>query len=488
MDKNKKIDKEVQPFLDWSLVQAGAIKFINSIEKQRLVYPQPNNVPYGISINSQEAKKTSIWLKAEKPWEAMRINGYLTVIYEDGIYRLWYESLGSDCRGDLDTRLCYAESPDGFSWKKPILNLVEYEGDKRTNIVFDKNSNGGFGYHGGTVFLDPVASPSERYKLIYLAKEGKKSQIRGAVSKDGLLWKPIPEPILNNYVSDTQTVAYYDKKINSYVGYFRSWIEGKIGIFFGGRRAIARAITKDFRKWPVPETVLSLGVNYPPSHDLYTNAHILYPERDDLHLFFPAQYNREKDSLEIYLATSRDGVKWEYFGNNPVVPLGEKGSSQEGAIYAGCGLVLLKGDNFALPCVAYPFTHNDYIPGAKDYAGGYFWATWKKDRLVAIEASEEGAFSLPVVAHRINKLYLNFTTKPAGMIGVQISEKGKAIPGYTFADCSPICGDELRYPVTWRGKEEISVTKGEHTVVQFKMRQAKLFALYIEKTPNDTTL
>ena len=487
VDKNKKIDEEVQPFLDWSLVQAGAIKFIDSTKRQPLAYPQPQNVPYGISINSQEAKKTSIWLKAEKPWEAMRINGYLTVIYEDGIYRLWYESFSSR-HGDLDTRLCYAESSDGFNWKKPILNLVEYEGDKGTNIVFDKNSNGGFGYHGGTVFMDPIASPSERYKLIYLAKEGKKSQIRGAVSKDGLLWKPIPEEILDNYVSDTQTVAYYDKGINSYVGYFRSWIEGKIGIFGGGRRAIARAVTKDFKKWPVPETVLSLGVNYSPSHDLYTNAHILYPERDDLHLFFPAQYDREKDSLQVYLATSRDGIKWEYFGNNPVVPLEEKGSGQEGAIYAGCGLIPLKEDNLALPCVGYSFTHNDYIPGAKDYAGGYFWASWKKDRLVAIEAAEEGAFSLPTLAHRINKLYLNFTTKPAGMIGVQISEKGKAIPGYTFADCSPICGDKLRYPVTWRGKEEISISQEKPIAVQFKMRQAKLFALYIEKTPNDTTL
>jgi hypothetical protein len=357
----------------------------------------------------------------------MCINGYMTVIYENGIYRLWYESLGSDYHDGSDSKLCYAESSDGFNWKKPVLSLVEYEGDKKTNIVFDKSSNGGFGYHGGTVFLDPAAPSSERYKLIYStydAKENKekKPQIRGAVSKDGLLWKPIPEPILDNYMSDTQTVAYYDKQIGSYVGYFRSWIEGEISIFFGGRRAIARAVTKDFRKWPIPKTVLSLGVNYHPSHDLYTNAHILYPGRDDLHLFFPAQYNREKDSLEVYLATSRDGVRWEYFGDKPLVSLEEKGSGQEGAIYAGCGLVPLKGDNLALPCVGYSSTHNDYIPGAKDYAGGYFWATWKKDRLVAIEAAEEGAFSLPVFACELSKLHLNFATKPAGEVRVPKKE------------------------------------------------------------------
>ena len=407
MKESKKIGEVVKPFLDWFLIQAGSIRFIDK-NKQILPSPQP---PYGININSQEAEKTPFWLKAEKPWEAIGFDGYLTVIYKDGIYRLWYESMGADYQDDSDIKLCYAESSDGFNWRKPILNLVEYDGDKRTNIVFDRNSNGGFGYHGGTVFLDPIASPSERYKLIYFpCEEGKSPQIRGAVSKDGWLWKPIPEAILDNYQSDTQTVAYYDRKMGSYVGYFRCWIESEIGIFeerqFAGRRAIARAITKDFRKWPVPKTTLSLGVDYHPSHDLYTNAHVLYPGRDDLHLMFPAQYDREKDSLEVYLATSRDGERWEYFGNNPVVPLRGEGSGQEGRIYAGCGLVPLNKNSLALPCCGFSSTHNyDYV-SVKDYEGGYFWATWKKDRLVAIEASEEGSFSLPVSFHKILAQFL----------------------------------------------------------------------------------
>ncbi len=485
VNEDKKV--EVWPFLDWSLVQAGRIEFMDFKKRQPLASPQRQNIPYGISINSQRAKKTAFWLKAEKPWEAMRINIYLTVMYEGGIYRTWYESMGSDYSNDFSIKLCYAESTDGFNWKKPILNLIEYEGDKRTNIVFDKNSNGGLGYVGGTVFLDPAASSSERYKLIYTCGNKKLGswnwerdlyQVRGAVSKDGVFWKPIPEPIMDNYMSDTQNVAYYDRKIGSYVGYFRDWI----GVAGSGKRVIARAETKDFRKWPPPKTILSLGVNYHPSHGLYTNAHALYPGRDDLHLFFPAQYDREKDSLEVYLATSRDGVRWEYFGKNPVVALEEKGSGQEGQIYAGCGLVPLGEENLALPCCGLSTTHNYYLPGAKDYLGGYFWATWKKDRLIAIEADEEGSFSMPIITiHQLTKLYLNFTTKPAGEIRVQISEKGKPISGYTFSDCSPIRGDEFKYPLTWRGKTEISISEGKPVVVQFRMNQAKLFALYFER-------
>ena len=495
MNEEKKI--KTYPFLDWSLVQAGTVKFRDSVEGQRLASPRYYNMPCGISINSQEAKKTAFWLKADKPWEVLRLSGAHAVIYEDGVYRLWYESFGSDYHGSFDARLCYAESSDGLNWKKPTLNLIEYEGDKKTNIVFDKSSNGGFGHCGGTVFLDPVAPSSERYKYIFLGEQNK-GQIRAAVSKDGLLWKSIPEPIMDPYHSDTQSIAYYDRIRGSYVGYFRSWIDDLGCLYPDRRRAIARAETKDFKKWPTPETVFSLGVNHHPAHDLYTNAHILYPNRDDLHLFFPAQYDRDKDTLEIYLASSRDGVRLEYFGNNPVVTLGKKGSGQEGRIYAGCGLVPLDEDKLALPCFGLSYTHNDDVldnddvPGTKSYSGVYFWATWKKDRLVAIEAADEGSFALSFLSHQVSKLYLNFTSKPAGEIKVQISDtsgerggphysEGKPISGYTFSDCNPIQGDELKYPVTWQEKTEISVPQAKPVVIQFKMRQAKLFALYTEE-------
>ncbi len=504
MNEDKKV--EVYPFLDWSLVQAGRVVFTDCIERKLLAVPQSYNMPYGISINSQKAKKTAIWLKAEKPWEAS-IGSYQTVMYEDGIYRLWYESRApghydDDIQQCFDSKLCYAESTDGLNWKKPTLNLIEYEGDKKTNIVFDKNSSGGFGYSGGTVFLDPVAPSSERYKLIFWSggKDGS-PVIRGAVSKDGLLWKPIPETLLDNYMSDTQTVAYYDRKIGAYVGYFRGWIGGDpVSLYPDCRRVIARAETKDFKKWPVPKTILSLGVNYHPAHDLYTSAHVLYPGRDDLHLMFPKQYDREKDSEEVYLATSKDGVRWEYFGKDPVVALGEKGSGQEGSVSAGCGLVPLKGDNLGLLCSGSSSTHNIYFLRKKrgetgntnfkkikrSHSGGHFWATWKKDRLVAIEAAEDGAFSSLFLTHKLTRLYLNFTTKPAGKIRVQLSEQisteeGKPISGYAFSDCSPICGDELRYPVSWRGRTEISISQGKPIAIQFEMNQAELFAFYIER-------
>ena len=69
---------------------------------------------------------------------------------------------------------------------------------------------------------------------------------------------------------------------------------------------------------------------------------------------FPAQYSREKDTLDIHLATSRDGIRWNYFSDEPVVPLGEPGSGQEGSLYAGCGLVPLGDGEMAIAYTASP--------------------------------------------------------------------------------------------------------------------------------------
>ena len=490
----------VYPFLNWSLVQGGRVEFVDRKAKTHLQSPLFQDVPYGIVLKQQKAEKSSFWLKADKPWESMSLSGYLTVIYENGIYRLWYASLATDFAetGDFGSRLCYAESSDGFNWEKPIVGLIEYKGSKQNNIVFDSNLNGGLGYHGGTVFVDPIAPLSERYKLIYMASKNNIPQIKGAVSEDGLFWKPMLDPLLDNYFSDTQTTAYYDIGLGAYVGYFRDWtrngfnksllyrkridkekLTGGIDWSAFSRRIIARAVTEDFRRWSVPEPILELDATYHPSHDLYTNAHILYPGREDLHLMFPAQYDREKDSLEVHLATSDDGIKWTYFGDNPVVTLGDRGSGQEGAIYAGCGIVSLDKEKIAVPCSGFPFTHNDYIPGKADYLGGYFWATWRKDRLVAIEAAEDGEFSLPILAltDQMNTLSINFETKSAGRIMVQISdEKGEPIPGYTFSECNLINGDSLDYQVTWRENIDLNPLFGKRMIVQFHLHQAKIYS------------
>jgi hypothetical protein len=305
--------------------------------------------------------------------------------------------------------------------------------------------------------------------MIYMAwmePHKDKYAIRGATSPDGFHWKPIEKPLIENYCSDSQTTCYYDEELNCYVGYFRLWDQV--------RRTITRTATTDFRKWSRPEIVLALGGPHDhPSHDLYTNAHIKYSK--DAHFMFPAQYNREIDTVAVHLAVSRDGIRWHYFGEEPIIAL-EEGT---GSIYAGCGLVPLGEKSIALSYCVYPTTHN-LFPLPSPYMGEYHWAIWERDRLVALCAHDRGEFSLPPLIPHQNRLLLNLKTEQVGEVYAQLSdEKGNTIKGYSFEDCDPIRGDHPEIAVTWRGNPGMPPTAGKPIIINFRMYAARIYTLQV---------
>jgi len=489
-------------FIDWSPVYAGWLRYeAGSGGFSSFAMPQ------GVRLVVERPEKSPAWLKSELPWEDRSIHAYFTVIHDGGRYRLWYEALGSYFEKESDdygVRLCYAESDDGYHWTRPRLGVVSYRGSKDNNVVFDGYVGHKFGYAGGTVFIDPVAPAEERYKLIYTGSVSsiQKAMIRGATSPDGIHWNAFKEPLFDDYCSDTQTTAHYDPRLRCYVGYFRQWSED-------GRRGIARATTKDFRIWPRPVMMLLLdGPQDHPCHDLYTNAHVLYqsagpdepadpenpsnegaailPFHTDVHLMFPAQYTREKDSLEVYLATSRDGIRWHYWADDPLVVPEQRGEGREGSFYAACGMVPMGKDKMAIAYVAYPATHNDArFEQVSDQAarlGAYHWAIWEKDRLVAIEAAGEGSFSTLELKLLGRRLMMNLRTEVAGEVRVQLHRayKDDVIPGHTFADCDPIRGDQPCATVTWRGKPDLTDITGQPMQVELRMRAARLYTFWAE--------
>lgn len=83
---------------------------------------------------------------------------YGTVLYDQGMYRMWYQGTPKDWGGWNMETICYAESDNGIDWRKPNLGLVDYPGqDKDNNLI---NIPG----HSMTVFVDPDAPPSHRYR------------------------------------------------------------------------------------------------------------------------------------------------------------------------------------------------------------------------------------------------------------------------------------------------------------------------------------
>jgi hypothetical protein len=430
-------------------------------EKQLFIDDSFTRSAAGVRLVMNPPDKTGeMNLIADKPWEAGLIGGF-TVLQDGGLYKAWYSAWPEKVVNDLDTRLCYAESEEGVHFTKPNLGLIEYQGSKANNIVFE---GVGDGMHAGTVFLDPAAPPEERFKLVYLSRNG----INGAVSPDGLRWNGWPEVILK-LISDTQNVAFWDPSRASYLLFVRTWLQDETV------RAIGRAESPDFRHFPSHETVIQPDEQDPPYVDLYTNAALKYPWAANAYFIFTAVYDhRNKGPLDIQLCTSRDSLHWRRTSRYPYIPRGVDDDFDTGSLYMASGIVQT-GEQLSLYYGAFTTGHR---MGEKPYGGIMSRVTLRPDRFVSYDAGkEEGVLITHPLRFTGRQLHLNGQTTGDGRIAVDfLDADGRPIPGFSEGDA--LSGDFVDRTVTWAGKEDLGSLAGKPVSLRFRMRRARLYAFH----------
>lgn len=505
-------------FTDWRFVRPGMVRW-DTIQGSTdlfspegdpgIVYSRSLDVPYNIRIDACKPELAGPFFRPEKPWE--RIMFWNSLVYDGGKYRFWYSCvpsdywnpekkvLGTNLNADWGQLLCYVESDDLLTWKHPELMIHNYHGEK-SNIVFGGPLTPNTGYHGGAVFIDPSAPANERYKTFYMGRipldqlreyEQKlgleldpmaihyQSAMFGAVSSDGFHWTAIENPLMLAN-SDTSNRVYFDLNLNKYVAYVRMW--------FYGRRVIGRAETDDFRRWPLPDPVMWIGADDQPANDIYTNASTFYPETTDQYLMFPGIYRRDTDTTEIRMASSFEGRMWSTLPGDPVIPTGVDGSWDGGCVFAAGDLVKMGSGQVALPYVGYSVPHKypRFMP-----LGQLGFAIWQAERLSSLAADGVGGFTTPQFILPDSLLRLNIETHRSGEVLVEIAEadglprpvpqvEGPAFPGFSFADCDPLCGDLPAKTVSWKGNTDLSALVGKPVSLRFRMRAAKLFSFKFE--------
>jgi len=486
-------------FHDWRYVFHGGAGWVTDAWEGRRLFtldPVPamtwgsNDTPLGIRLRAMPAQVSERFLKPEAPWEGCI--GAPTVIRENGRYRLWYEAVSPQAiaagkAGDANF-LCYAESGDGMNWRRPNLAVTAYEAAADTNIAYGGHLSPVWGYHGGSVFVDPSAPPTERYKAWHLAilpadvfeaysarhpqdvdpadRRGRRAwAMCGAVSPDGFHWTSLPEPIVAQ-MSDTQNICYYDEFLKKYVAYFRTWVMG--------RRSIGRAESQDFRHFPLPETILWPDAGVGPADLWYSNGKTVYPGSPDYHLLFPKRWNLVADRFHMHVMTSPDGILWGFPPDSEVLSPGDYGAWNAGGVSIGCGMTELPGGRVGVPFVGYRIPHK-YT--RRPPLGEFAWAAWPKDRIVALEAPERGEFRTTKVLFHGDELRLNVRTHHAGHVCVEVVGAEGVAPGYGFDDCDPITGDFADRLVTWKGKSKIPRRPDAPVAFRVRMYAAQLFSM-----------
>jgi hypothetical protein len=465
-------------FCDWWFVEAGfGLAFTQA--QQAANGFRPRFMPYGVRLRVGRPELTERpVIVPDLPADGISMGGYCTLLKDGGKYRLWYESYLPLAHEDEDARICYAESDDGFDWKKPKTGIYEYQGSKANNLVYN---NG----HGATIFIDPTAKPSERYKMIHLdavplqAINGKQMNafVFGAVSGDGIHWTRLKEPLIK-HTSDTQSVAQYDPVAKKYVAYLRGW-DPQTRAGYGGRRVVMRTESPEFGNFPEPTMVLSLGPEDPPDADIYTNAYGQWPGAGSSYLMIPAIYHRGTDNVDLRLAVSHDGIRWHFPDREPFLRVGEPGSGYEGTIYAGAGIVPVGTNMWAFPVSRYHRSHNmGFQPTAQHpHQGGISLAMLREDGFIALEAESKGECWTQPATFTGSRLVLNCWGLTGSRVSIEITnEDGKPMPGYALDDCDGLTGDQVSAPIAWRGSPDLSQLRGQLIRLRFSLNRIRLYA------------
>ncbi len=446
-----------------------------------------------VSLKINPPLKAGPVLLADRPWESYRIGAYGTIMKDGNICKMWYDAIDKN----RNIHHCYAVSDDGVNWKKHNLNLVEYHGSKDNNILPLPPC--------GTVFIDPIAPPGQRYKYVtygHGAEVGSIAQYGMRIwwSEDGLRWQSN-----ENYAlplnADSQNQVFWDDRIRKYVAYLRAW---------NPLRCIARVEVEELlkpwpykpredirydpihaKKWPAPTNELPIVFKYdhndPNDSDHYNPCVVKYPFAKDVYYMFPSAYfhypeppigkHPNDGRLEIQIATSRDGIHWNRLSRDTYVRLGRKNELDSEQMYMLVGMIR-NGEELWMFHSGYNYTHGVYDLETTHYSGAIFRTEQRLDGFTSIDAGyKEGELLTKPMIFLGSKLLLNVDTSATGELKVQIeAEDGTPLKDFDLESCDTIHANDCSKAVSWNHVHDVSGLSGNSVRLRFLMRNTKLYA------------
>lgn len=462
---------------------------------------------YGIKLVAEKPKKSAPILMPEYPWEGRGVA--LTIMKEDSHYTAWGSSGWHYDKQGSGQYLLYYTSDDGYNWKRPSLGLFEAYGTKNNNIISDVH---GWRLHNGGVFIDPSAPPEERYKWFgedeipldsfdfeKYVKENPKSfeknslkgkkvhTVRGAYSKDGIHWTYLDEPIMLAY-NDTHVTGYYDKALKKYVMYTRDYMMNDTALdeegsrikpeaerFLRWRRAIGRAESDNFSRFPLSDVVLMPDCSWNPNWQIYTNCYTTIPGMPEGHLMFPTIWDTGDDTTKLMAASSYDGKTWQFVSTAPIFDTDTHGEYDGGCFFAYPDLIELNNGDFVLPYTGFNVPHK--YPRLKCMKTPAY-LVWEKGRIFGVEASEIGEFAVSAIIPPGQNIYINAVTRRAGSISIEVcGPDEEPLLNRTFEDCDIMFGDLYKKRVTWKGEAKLGISSNMPVILKIKLNRATLYSI-----------
>lgn len=442
--------------------------------------------------------KNPVIYKTE-PWEAEAV-GHPSVFYDKdfGCFRMWYMCFSpsayfSQGKEGKIHYMCYAESKDGIHWTKPLLNVCNFPGFEKTNVVYC-GANGKTAR--GQVFKDETEkNPEKRYKMICLEtfpwEKGEKGQISGLrllYSPDGLRWNSENAYFVLDYHSDTHNHIVFDRRNCRWLLYNRPtmYSSGRSGHLRHHRRRVSVMVSDNLVDWSYPRTVFFPDEIDPPDYD-----HVyVVPYCNYFLMFYTVMEGDTTGEKETRFAWSKDGFHWErYHAREPFLQRGNQQSWDAGSVIIHS--MVENGEDLIF---YYTGSHRgQHQPGI--YRNGIGAAFIKKDRFIEVQAQDEPGYLLtreficPGKFLKINTGYAGIPNKQQ-YIKVEVLRRpalgghaffNYAYEGYSFEESIPISTNRLDACVMWKTKNDMSELIGKPIYLRFELVNMGLFSFSFSK-------
>lgn len=421
-------------------------------------------------------------LRAEFPWEQWAPVMYGTVLHHEGCWRMWYCGWTRHC----PPRVCYAESDDGVSWRKPELDLHPFEGYRRTNIVLPSRSPDGL-IDDLTVIHDPQDADWP-LKMLYFDSGGK-GVVRGiyaARSRDGIRWHGLSqEPVLR---WGDRFNALPTRLENQYVIFGRT-----LDMLEEGRgRCVYRSVSSDLLHWSPPEMVLARDEEDPPDMEIYSlptfpYAGLLFGGIERMHM--------APDRLDTELTWSRDGGRaWRRFrSREPFLSWTEAPAWRDTWVNLSASCPVRHENELWFYYSARGGAHRVAYPLNQGAIG---LGVLRLDGFCSMRAGQRPGwlvtrpFDWPGGELQVNvDCRLDDTSHPNychGELRVEVqTPEGMPIPGFEASSCDPVCTNTFRDSdcscrVTWQGASTAALEQ-RPVRLRFALREAHLYSYRIRR-------
>jgi len=338
---------------------------------------------------------------------------------------------------------------------------------------------------GAAVFYDPYdPDPQRRYKAAFSDRVKGEALGLTACSPDGVHWRVDAEHPFFTRQGGVDT--FLKPLFNPFRGWYQ--ISARPSVL---DRRVAMVRSPDFVHWSEPQLVLQPDPLDEPCLQFYGMPAFLY-EDVFIGLLWCHHTNQEErewggckmtGTIDCELAYSYDGLCWNRTDRRPFLGPTEPGTYGCGSLYPH-SMVVEEHQIRIYSCGTLVDHSIEEPPKGYQSVGALLVHQLRRDGFAYLEPRAGwGQVTMRCVRPKDGKITINFCA-PFGEVLAQISDpQGRPIPGYGFGDCVPLTGDELAAPLKWKERGDASELVGEHIRLEFRLFQARLYAVRWEAEP-----